>query len=323
MGTDSAVLGGRGRVALALAAVTLGWLAAPAAAQGPDATVGIASVIGGGEQETTYTHQNHENCGGGIDTGSMEHAQFAPGGPPPSVAVFASRAEVRVSPVASIPVRVSIDRPNYFGPERISSACDSPTEPEDCGSRIVTADLTLLPIPGGIELRGGPRPRTDPFSTCYRPPATVDYPQIVSASAPISAAAVALGPFDLALELRGGPTAFSLPGGHGSTSSTFRLRLIGAVAPLLSLGGPRDTATVGAKAGVAPVPVECSSASRGPPVPARARARPRPPPRRSSRVRSRHAPGATSAARRSSSAPVRAARSGSPCARGAARSIWS
>jgi hypothetical protein len=244
----------------ALACIT----ASSAAAQGPDTTVGIASLIGGGFQTTTMSYQNPEDCGGGTDTFEGDEVTFFPTGSPPSVAVIATRGDVRVSPIASIPVRVTVDRSGvYYGPERISSSCDSPTATEDCGVRPASADLMLTPFSGGVELRGGPQPRSDPFKTCYRPPATVDYPDIVRArSAPIPPAELSLGPFDVTLALRGGPVAFPVPSGSGSTTSQYTFRLIGAVAPLLSLTGPGESRTVRSRAGVAPVPVECSGAAK-------------------------------------------------------------
>jgi hypothetical protein len=250
------------RIAAAtVATLALGGACASAQTGGP--TIGIASIIGGGEQETEWTWQNHENCGGGIESGRGELAQFFPGGPAPSVAIVATPGQVRVSPVASYPMKVTLDRSIYFGPERISStSCASPTAEEDCGTKPTSADLTLLPTTEGMEVRGGPSPRNDPFVTCYRPANVVDFPQIVPARAPISAAVVTLGAFDLSLDLRGGPVAFSLPHGSGTTTSAFRMRLIGAVAPLLSLKGSRDTKTIDAGGSAVKIPVECSKAGR-------------------------------------------------------------
>jgi hypothetical protein len=248
---------------LVIAAAILAASAVPASAQTAGPTIGIASVIGGGEQEMTWTWQNHPDCGGGIDSGEGELAQFEPGGAPPSVAITAMPGHVRVSPIASLPMRVQIDRPVYYGPERISStSCDSPTAEEDCATKTTTADLMLLPTTDGVEIRGGASPRNDPFVTCYRPASVVDFPEIVPARAPISPAVVTVGAFDLSLELHGGPVAFSLPHGGGTTASTFRFRLIGGVAPLLSLKGSSDTKTVHARGGAAGIPVECSNAGR-------------------------------------------------------------
>jgi hypothetical protein len=249
-------------IAIAIAAAVLAASAVPASAQTGGPTIGIASVIGGGHQETTWTWQNHADCGGGIDSGEGELAQFSPTGPPPSVAIVAMPGHVRASPVASLPMKVQIDRPVYYGPERMSSTCDSPSAEEDCGTRTAAADLMLLPTTDGVEIRGGASPRNDPFVTCYRPASVVDFPEIVPARAPISPGVVTVGAFDLSVELHGGPVAFSLPHGSGTTTSTFRFRLIGGVAPLLSLKGSSDATTADARGGAVRIPVECSSAGR-------------------------------------------------------------
>jgi hypothetical protein len=102
----------------------------------------------------------------------------------------------------------------------------------------------------------------DPFTSCYRPAGTVGFPEIVPARAPIAPAALTVGAFDLPIELHGGPVAFSLPAGSGTTTSVFRFRLIGGVAPLLSLEGAKDTRTLTARRGAVGVPLECSKAGR-------------------------------------------------------------
>jgi hypothetical protein len=246
------------RVVVVTAAILVAF-AVPASAQTAGPTIGVAQVIGGGEQISNWTWQNSEDCGGGTDSERGELAQFAPDGAPPSVAITAVPGHVEVSPVASYPMRVTVDRPMYFGPERLNN-CDSPTADEDCGTRVTAATLMLLPTGDGIEVRGGLPAGNDPFSTCYRPAGVVDFPEIVPARAPISPAALTPGMFDLPLELHGGPVAYSLPAGGGTTTSVFRFRLIGGVAPLLSLKGSKDSRTVSARHGAAGIPLECSSA---------------------------------------------------------------